>query len=268
MTQASLPLPQRRFGITARRDRWWITPVVVFSSFQRSSSTRPGPRSRASTTASDRTSRRSTRPSSSALAPAWFGPKPGWWPGWLPFSPALLILLVPAASASPATTTAAPTTRRSGPIRRPAPSASRGTRYSGRASFPLDPPEHPSLLPVPRAGRSSSFWRYDVVEGALVHRSGDRRDALRHRRRHPRARAQRRPARRLHVRLPLAAPPRRRHPRPALAATRCGARAYACVSCLNRRHMLWAWVSLFWVAFADLYVRLCSMGIWTDWRIL
>ena len=26
-------------------------------------------------------------------------------------------------------------------------------------------------------------------------------------------------------------------------------------------------VSLFWVGFSDLYVRMCSMGIWTDWRI-
>jgi hypothetical protein len=26
--------------------------------------------------------------------------------------------------------------------------------------------------------------------------------------------------------------------------------------------------SLFWVGFADLYVRLCAMGIWHDWRIL
>jgi len=43
---------------------------------------------------------------------------------------------------------------------------------------------------------------------------------------------------------------------------------YDCVSCLNRRHMLFAWMSLFWVAFSDLYVRMCSMGIWTDWRIL
>ena len=41
-------------------------------------------------------------------------------------------------------------------------------------------------------------------------------------------------------------------------------RAYACVSCLNRRHMLWAWMSLFWVGFSDLYVRLCSMGVWHD----
>ncbi|MGB9453656.1 MAG: hypothetical protein WBV50_24110, partial [Candidatus Acidiferrum sp.] len=45
-------------------------------------------------------------------------------------------------------------------------------------------------------------------------------------------------------------------------------RAYDCASCLNLRHMLFAWLSLFSVGFADLYVRLCSMGIWTDWRIL
>jgi hypothetical protein len=44
--------------------------------------------------------------------------------------------------------------------------------------------------------------------------------------------------------------------------------AYDCSSCLNRAHMRWAWTSLFSVAFADLYVRLCSMGIWSDWRIL
>jgi hypothetical protein len=45
-------------------------------------------------------------------------------------------------------------------------------------------------------------------------------------------------------------------------------RAYACVTCFNRRHMLWAWLSLFWVGFADLYVRLCAMGIWHDVRIV
>jgi hypothetical protein len=45
-------------------------------------------------------------------------------------------------------------------------------------------------------------------------------------------------------------------------------RAYDCVSCLNHRHMTFAWFSLFSVGFADLYVRMCSMGIWRDWRIL
>ena len=44
--------------------------------------------------------------------------------------------------------------------------------------------------------------------------------------------------------------------------------AYDCVSCLNRGHQKWAWSSLVFVGFADLYVRLCSMGVWHDWRIL
>ncbi|MCC6427827.1 MAG: succinate dehydrogenase [Phycisphaerales bacterium] len=47
-----------------------------------------------------------------------------------------------------------------------------------------------------------------------------------------------------------------------------GKKAYDCSSCLNRRHMLWAWMSLFWVGFTDVYVRLCSMGIWTDYRLI
>ena len=43
--------------------------------------------------------------------------------------------------------------------------------------------------------------------------------------------------------------------------------AYRCSTCLNRRHMLYAWCSLFTVGFADIYVRLCAHGIWHDWRI-
>ena len=49
---------------------------------------------------------------------------------------------------------------------------------------------------------------------------------------------------------------------------RCARTAYDCVSCLNRSHMMWAWISMFCVGFADVYVRLCAMGIWHDWRIL
>jgi len=45
------------------------------------------------------------------------------------------------------------------------------------------------------------------------------------------------------------------------------AKGYSCVSCLNSRHMLWAWMSLFWVGFTDIYIRLCAMGIWSDFRI-
>jgi hypothetical protein len=43
---------------------------------------------------------------------------------------------------------------------------------------------------------------------------------------------------------------------------------YNCSSALNGRHMLFAWMSLFSVALADLYVRLCSMGILTDVRLI
>lgn len=43
---------------------------------------------------------------------------------------------------------------------------------------------------------------------------------------------------------------------------------YDCVSCLNSRHGMWAWFSLFWVGFSDVYVRMCSMGIWYDFRIV
>jgi hypothetical protein len=45
------------------------------------------------------------------------------------------------------------------------------------------------------------------------------------------------------------------------------AKSYSCVSCLNKRHMMWAWISLFWVGFTDVYIRLCAMGIWHDFRI-
>ena len=38
------------------------------------------------------------------------------------------------------------------------------------------------------------------------------------------------------------------------------AKAYNCVSCLNKRHMMWAWISLFGVGLTDVYVRLCAMG--------
>ena len=44
-------------------------------------------------------------------------------------------------------------------------------------------------------------------------------------------------------------------------------RTWALVSVLNEHHMGWAWGSLFAVCFADLYVRLCSMGIWRDFRL-
>lgn len=43
---------------------------------------------------------------------------------------------------------------------------------------------------------------------------------------------------------------------------------YDCVTGLNTKHMIFAWCSLFSVMFADLYVRLVAMGVWHDWRML
>jgi hypothetical protein len=40
------------------------------------------------------------------------------------------------------------------------------------------------------------------------------------------------------------------------------------VTRFNEHHMEWAWISLIWVGFTDLYIRLVSMGIITDLRIV
>jgi hypothetical protein len=32
--------------------------------------------------------------------------------------------------------------------------------------------------------------------------------------------------------------------------------------------MMWAWISLFWVGFTDIYVRMVASGTWHDFRIL
>jgi len=53
----------------------------------------------------------------------------------------------------------------------------------------------------------------------------------------------------------------------ALSRHRARKVAYDCASCLNRGHMRWAWASLCSVMFSDVYVRLCSMGIWRDHRL-
>jgi hypothetical protein len=44
-------------------------------------------------------------------------------------------------------------------------------------------------------------------------------------------------------------------------------KCYDCVSGLNKNHMKWAWISMFYVGFVDLYVRMCASGTWTDWSI-
>src|SRR4051794_35341744 len=92
----TLPLVQRSFGETTRRDFWWLQPLAVFlalsafivyatwAAFQ-GTHYEFGPY---------------LSPFYSPLLfgdgpHAWFGPKPHWWPAWAPFSAALLILWAP-----------------------------------------------------------------------------------------------------------------------------------------------------------------------------
>src|SRR5215213_4502778 len=97
MAHAQLPIVRRRFGETMRKDWWWLQPVTVFlllSAFICYA-----------TWAAFQGEHYSYGPYLSPFfspelfgtSPhAWFGPPPSWWPGWLPFSPALFILWAPA----------------------------------------------------------------------------------------------------------------------------------------------------------------------------
>src|SRR5215467_3219295 len=100
MTQATVPLLRRRWGQTSRRDAWWLQPLVTFvilsaflvyatwAAFQNAHYTF-GPY------LSPLYSPVIWSDSPETLHHAWLGPKPGWWPGLLPFSPALIILPFP-----------------------------------------------------------------------------------------------------------------------------------------------------------------------------
>src|SRR5437867_5776984 len=91
-----LPLQRRGFAQTSRRDRWWVSPVLVFAGLSAFIVY--------STWAALQGEHYTYGPYLSPFyspelfgeSPhSWFGPKPGWWPAWLPFSPALLILWAP-----------------------------------------------------------------------------------------------------------------------------------------------------------------------------
>ena len=139
-------------------------------------------------------------------------------------------------------------------------------RYLGEATFPLILQNiHRYFLYV--ALVFLLFLAHDVWKALWFTDPATGAGVVRHRRRHARARDQRGPARRLHARLPLAAPPRRRLSRPALrppgapAGVRLRELPQPRATCAGRGPACSR------SAFADLYVRLCSMGIWTDWRI-
>src|SRR5687767_5609132 len=266
--QRTLPvLEQRGFGETLRRDAWWvqnILVIVVFTSFLAYG-----------TWAAFQNANYHSGPYLSPFyspelwgdSPhAMFGPKPGWWPGWLPFSPALLILPFPALfrftcyyyrgayykafwGDPPSCTVGEPR-----------------SSYWGENSFPLILQNvHRYMLFLSMAVLLVLYydvWKalwfanpqtggeeFGVGVGTLVlatnvvllsgylfgchsmrHIAGGCADEL--------------------------------------SCAPLGMGTYNCVSLLNRRHMFWAWTSLVAVGFADLYVRLCSMGVWTDIRIL
>ena len=189
------------------------------------------------------------------------GRSPAWWPGALPFSAALLILWAPGGfrftcyyyrGAYYKAFWADPPACAVGEPRK---------TYLGERSFPLILQNmHRYFLYL--ALVFIVFLAYDVWK-ALWFTDGAGGVSVRHRRRHARAGRERHAARRLHVRLPLAAAPGRRRPRRALEVVAL-LRELRLRERLNRRHMLLAWMSLFSVGFSDLYVRLCSMGIWHD----
>ncbi len=269
MATVATSLGSRRFGETARRDAWWVQPLAVFAGFSAFIVY--------ATWAAFQGEHYTYGPYLSPFyspelfgdSPhAWFGPKPGWWPAWLPlFAGALDPLGSRPASASPATTTAAPTTRRSGPIRPPAPSASRARATAASSVVPAHPAERPPLLPVPgaRVPRHPVLRR---LEGAVVRRPGHGPGAVRHRRRHARSwrstsscsAATRSAATRCAISSAAGSTCSRRRP--------VRERRYNCVSCLNRRHMLWAWTSLFLVGIHRLLRPAVLDGhLVTDWRI-
>src|SRR5829696_6269544 len=104
MSQSSTPLhlPVRRsFGQTSRKDLWWVVPLLTFLGL--------GTFVVYSTWAAFQGNHYElTENGANYLSPfyspllfggsshAWFGDKPAWWPSFVPFSTALLILWIPA----------------------------------------------------------------------------------------------------------------------------------------------------------------------------
>ena len=268
MALTSLPA-QRRFGETTRPDAWWAQPVLVFlglSTFIVYSTW----------AAFQGNHYLLEQGGANYLSPfyspeifgnsphAIFGPKPGWWPTWLIFSPALFVLWAPAGfrltcyyyrGAYYKAFWADPPNCAVGEPRK---------TFLGERSFPLILQNihryffYIAALFILVLSRDAweGMWFTDLAGakhfgfgvGTIVlifnviflggYTFGCH--SLRHL-----------------IGGFLDEPSK---------ASSC-AKGYACVSCLNRSHMLWAWTSLFWVGFTDVYIRLCSMGVWHDFRI-
>jgi hypothetical protein len=261
---SSLP---RRFGVTRRHDAWWTAPLVVFcvlSVFVAYSAwaALQGTHYAFGPYLSPFYSPELLGDSSHS----WFGPKPGWWPLWLPFSPALLIIPGPLGfrltcyyyrGAYYKAFWADPPSCGVGEPR---------AHYHGEQSFPLILQNvHRYFLYIALLFLLvlaydvwKAFWFADPATGQPTFGIGLGTVVLA-----------------INVALLTCytfSCHSLRHllggGRDCLSTCSDGGMGYACVSALNRRHMLFAWSSLFTVGFSDLYVRLCAMGIWTDFRLL
>ena len=266
MPAIDVPVTPSGFGQTTRRDRWWVQPLLIFLGFSTfivysTWAAFQGEHYRFGASLSPFYSPELFGDPNHA----WFGGKPAWWPAFMPFSAALLILWAPGGfrftcyyyrGAYYKAFWADPPSCAVGEPR---------NSYRGEASFPLIFQNiHRYFLYLALlfiivlaydAWRAMWFLGPDGKEhfgigvGTLVltanvcllssyafgchslrHLIGGRVDNL--------------------------------------SGSPACKKLYEGASCLNRNHMRWAWLSLFSVGFSDLYVRMCSMGIWTDWRIL
>jgi hypothetical protein len=261
MPQIDVPLVQGRFGATSRPDTWWVQPLVVFLGFAAfivysTWAAFEGKNYWYGPYISPMYS-----PELFCISPhAWFGGPPAWFPAFLPFSAAFLILWAPGGfritcyyyrGAYYKAFWADPPNCAVGEPRK---------TYWGERSFPLivqNIHRYFMYLAVIFIGLlAKDAWDgffawpdgFHVNIGSLVllinvvllgsYTFG------------------------CHSLRPLIGGFSDRISKSAVRKS-----AYDCVSCLNARHMRFAWFSLFWVGFSDLYVRMCAMGIWTDWRL-
>jgi hypothetical protein len=255
----------RRTGETARRDLWWLEPLLVFLGLScfivyTTWAALQGKNYYWGPYLSPFYSPELFGESPHAL----FGPEPGWWPGWLPWSPAMLILWGPGLfrftcyyyrGAYYKSFWADPMSCAVGEPR---------NEYRGERYFPLILQNfHRYFLYVAVfflgflvSDVWKALWFTDPATGQVSFGIGVGTLVLAtnvvllsgyalgcHSLRHL-----------VGGRFDLLSPLR--------------LKSYDCVSCLNNRHKLWAWMSLCSVAFADIYVRMCAMGVWHDFRIL
>ena len=258
---------QRPFGATSRTDTWWTQPLLVFLGFSAFivystwSAFHPLSDGNCAYWFNGNGANYMSpffSPEIFGYSPhALFGPKPGWWPGWLMFSPAFLVLWIPGGfrftcyyyrGAYYKAFWADPVSCAVGEPRK---------QFLGERYFPL----------IIQNIHRYFFYLAAIFVFLLAH------DAWR-------ALWFTDMAGKAHFGLGLGTIVLILNPiflglytfgchslrhlvggfLDAKSKAPTCAKTYNCVSCLNSRHMLWAWVSLFWVGFTDVYVRLCATG--------